>query len=100
MVDKSQRRKGGGRLIPTLNMAIDALNIAKEASSTTPVNPVFSSVVALLTMIRVSFFLFRYAVYRAHVVRTRWPMNKTTLTLDCPALTSVKRSNGGWMESR
>ena len=66
MVDKSQRRKGGGRLIPTLNMAIDALNIAKEASSTTPVNPVFGSVAALLAMIRVSSFLFRDEMCEAH----------------------------------
>ena len=57
MTDKSQRRKGGSKVIPALNMAIDALNIAKEATSTTPVNPVFGSVAALLTMIRVSSFL-------------------------------------------
>ena len=38
-------------------MAIDGLNIAKEATSTTPVGPVFGTVTLLLTMIRVSSFL-------------------------------------------
>ena len=54
MTDKLQRQKGGGRVIPALNMAIAGLNIAKEATSTTPVNPIFGSVATLLTMIRVS----------------------------------------------
>ena len=66
MADKSQRRKGGGKVIPALNMAIDALNIAKEATSTTPVNPVFGSVAVLLTMIRVKSFLFRGGMCEAH----------------------------------
>ena len=66
MTDKSQRRKGGARVIPTLNMAIDALNIAKEVMSTTPINPVFGPVAVLLTMIRVSYFLFRGEMCEAH----------------------------------
>ena len=39
-------------------MAINGLNLAKEATSTTPVNPAFGSVTILLTMIRVSPFPF------------------------------------------
>ena len=66
MTDNSQRQKGQGRVLPALNMAIDGLNIAKEAASTTPVNPVFGSVLALLTMIRVSSFLVRGEIYQAH----------------------------------
>ena len=66
MTDKSQRRKGGGKVIPALNMAINGLNIMKEATNTTPVNPVFGSVAALLTMIRVSSVLFRDELYQAH----------------------------------
>ena len=53
MTDKPQRKKGS-KAITALNTAIDGLNIAKEATSTTPVNPVFGSVALLLTMIRVS----------------------------------------------
>ena len=66
MTDKSQRRKGGGKAIPVLNMAINGLNIMKEATSTTPVNPVFGTVAALLTMIRVSSVLFRDEMHRTH----------------------------------
>ena len=58
MADNSQRRKGRGKVIPALNTAIDVLNLAKDATSTTPVNPVFGSVATLLTMIRVSSLLF------------------------------------------
>ena len=54
MTDNSQRQKGDGKVIPALNVAINGLNIAKEATSTTPVNPLFGSVAILLTMIRVS----------------------------------------------
>ena len=66
MTDKSQRQKGGGKVIPALNIAINGLNIMKEATSTTPVNPVFGSVAILLTMIRVSSVLFRDEMHQAH----------------------------------
>ena len=66
MTDNSQRWKGRGRVIPALNMAIDALNLAKDATSTTPVNPVFGTVATLLTMIRVSSLLFRDGMFQAH----------------------------------
>ena len=59
MTDKSQRPKSQDRVLSALNRAINGLNIAKEATSTTPVNPVFGSVAILLTMIRVSLFLSR-----------------------------------------
>lgn len=49
-----------------LNVAINGLSIAKEATSTTPVNPVFGSVTALLTMIRVTSFPFRDETIQAH----------------------------------
>ena len=54
MTDNYQQRKSRGKVIPALNIAIDVLNLAKDAASTTPVNPVFGSVATLLTMIRVS----------------------------------------------
>ena len=66
MADERQQQRGEGRLIPALNMAIDGLNIAKEATSTTPVNPIFGSVAILLTMIRVSSFLFHDEMYQVH----------------------------------
>ena len=38
-----------------LNMAIEAMNLAKELTRLTPAKPVFGSVSVLLTMIRVRF---------------------------------------------
>ena len=58
MTDQPQRQKGR-KAIPALNMAINGLNVVKEATSTTPVNLVFGSVALLLTMIRVSSLLLR-----------------------------------------
>ena len=66
MTDNSQPPKGRGRVISTLNIAIDSLNIAKEATSTTPINPVFGSVALLLTMIRVNSFLFHDEMLQTH----------------------------------
>ena len=62
MTDNNQQPKGRSWVIPALNLAINGLDIAKEATNTTPINPVFGSVAALLTMIRVSSlpFMMRY----------------------------------------
>ena len=54
MTDNSRQQKDRSKVIPALDVAINGLNIAKEATNTTPVNPLFGSVVILLTMIRVS----------------------------------------------
>ena len=51
---QSQRPKGRDGVVSSLNMAIEAMNLAKEVSSITPAKAVFGSVSALLTMIRVS----------------------------------------------
>ena len=50
---RSQRQEGRDNALSSLNMAIEALNLAKEISNATPVNAVFGSVSILLTMIRV-----------------------------------------------
>ena len=54
MTDNPKRQKGRGRVVPALDTAIAGLNIVKEATSTTPINPVFGSVATLLAVIRVS----------------------------------------------
>jgi len=54
MEAKSQRPKGRDKTISTLNAAIDALNLAKEAASITPAKVVFGTVSLILTMIKVS----------------------------------------------
>ena len=55
MDTKSQRPKGRDSALPSLNLAIEAINLAKEISSITPAKAVFGSVSVLLTMIRVRF---------------------------------------------
>ena len=47
-------------------MAINGLNIAKEATNPTPVNPDFGSVALLLTMIRVNSLSLRDEKFQAH----------------------------------
>ena len=51
----SQRQKGRDNVLPSLNVAIETLNLAKEVSSITPAKAVFGSVGVILTMIRVGF---------------------------------------------
>jgi len=49
----SRRQKGRDDALSLLNVAIEAMNLAKEISSITPAKAVFGSVSVLLTMIRV-----------------------------------------------
>ena len=51
---QSQRPKGHSGALSTLNMVIEAPNLAKEISCIAPAQAVFGSVVVLLTIIRVS----------------------------------------------
>ena len=53
MVAKSPRQNGGDCALSSLNVAIEALNLAKEISCIAPVQAAFGSVSVLLTMIRV-----------------------------------------------
>ena len=53
MATKSHRPKGRDAVLSSLNMAIDALNLAKELSGITPAKAVFGSVTILLAMIKV-----------------------------------------------
>jgi hypothetical protein len=55
MAAKSQRPNGRDGTLSSLNMAIDALNRAKEVTGTIPAKAAFTSAGVLLTMIRVGF---------------------------------------------
>jgi len=55
MDTKSQRPKGRDGALSSLNVVIEALNLAKEISGITPAKAAFGSVGVLLTMIRVRF---------------------------------------------
>lgn len=86
--------------LSVLNMAIDGLNLAKETTSTTPVNSVFGSVAVLLTMIRVCSFLFRHEMFWVHSLSGhKWPTSRIMSISGYLALISAKRSKGGWAES-
>jgi hypothetical protein len=55
MATNSRRPKERSGVVSTLNVTIEALNLAKEISSITPAKAVFGSVSVLLTMIKVPF---------------------------------------------
>ena len=59
MATKFQRPKGREGALSLLNAAIDAVNLAKEASSITPAKAAFGAAGVLLTMIKVRFLPFR-----------------------------------------
>ena len=52
---KPQRQKRRENALSLLNVAIEAMDLAKEVSSATPAKAVFGSVSVLLTMIKVRF---------------------------------------------
>ena len=54
MEAESQRPKERDGTISALNVAIEALNLAKEVSGITPAKAVFGSVSVILTTIKVS----------------------------------------------
>ena len=68
MDEKSQRRLDSA--LSLLNVAIEAMNLAKEVSSATPAKAVFGSVSAILVMIRVGLLLVRPSQLQANVYRT------------------------------
>ena len=73
MADKSQRQRERDGTLLSLNMAVDALNRAKEATSMTPAKAAFTSAGILLATIRVSSPPVHLSRLLANVYRTRWP---------------------------
>ena len=59
MYASTQRQKRRERVLSSLNVAIEASNLAKEFCRITPAKPVFASFSVILTMIKVYFFLRR-----------------------------------------
>ena len=55
MDPNDQRQKRRDVVVSSLNVAIEASNLAKEFCSITPANPVFGSFSVILTMIKVGF---------------------------------------------
>ena len=67
MEGKSQRSKGRDRTLSSIDIAIEAMNLAKEVSSITPAKAVFGTVSVLLAMIRVCLLLSYDEMLRVHV---------------------------------
>ena len=78
MVATSQRQSRWEGIISLLNAAIEAVNLAKEASGITPAKIAFASAGVLLTMIKVCFLLCDDR--GSHTVRSRWSMQWITST--------------------
>ena len=66
MAAKSQQPKGRDSALSLLNVAIDALNLAKEVSSITPAKAAFGTVSILLMMIKVRCLFFCDETFQAH----------------------------------
>jgi len=58
MATNSKQPKGRDGVLSSLNVTIEALNLAKEISGITPAKAAFGSVSALLTVVRVRSFPF------------------------------------------
>lgn len=63
MATKSQKSKGRENTLSLLNAAIDAVNVAKGATSATPAQVAFGAAIVLLTMIKVSFLCSRKRIF-------------------------------------
>ena len=70
MDTKSQRQKGRDTTLSSLNAAIDAINIAKDALSMTPAKAALGSVAVILTMIKVGLLPMLVSRLLANVYRT------------------------------
>ena len=71
MADESQGPKERVDLLSSLNMAIDVLNLAKEATGATPAKAAFISAGVLLTTIQVGFLPVHVCRLSTNVRRTR-----------------------------
>lgn len=94
MQASSQRLKGPDGVLSTLNVTIEALNVAKEICSITSVKAAFGSVGVLLTMIRVCFPHSLTVGSWFTFLRSQWSTKRFASTSACPAPTYVKFSTG------
>jgi len=104
MSSTPQQQKRREVTLSSLNAAIEAMTILKEATSITPAPAVFGTVSILLTIIRVCFSPLQRFIPGSHRTRTRWPTKPTMSSSEWPALTCVGlltggRTEGNWMNS-
>ena len=94
MASASQRPKRPHSVLSTLDVAIQTLNLAKDACGVLPAQAVFSGVSALLTMIRVRFRRLFHGRHTHAYCRTVRQMIRITSTSDCLALMFARPSSG------
>ena len=70
MDTNSKRQKRRDNVLSLLNVAIEATNLAKEASNGTPAQAIFGPINIILTMVKVRFSSFRHSTLGSHVSRT------------------------------
>ena len=88
--------QGRGDVISTLHVTIEALYLAREVCSIIPAKAAFSSVVALLSMIKVCpLRTFGYGSPGSCFSRSRRSMNRTASTWGYPAPKHAKLSTKG-----
>ena len=87
MATKPQRPERREVALSLLNAAIEAVNIAKEASSITPAQAAFSAAGVLLTMIKVHFFPLCDEMSQVH----SWPGIEDQRTGLCRARSILRR---------
>jgi hypothetical protein len=96
MTSTSQPQKGRDVVLPTLDVSIQVLNIAKDACGIPPAQIALGSASTLLTMIRVRFslLLHKRLTTDSRLFRTRWPTIRIMSTLDEIVGMYVKSSTG------
>jgi hypothetical protein len=92
MASTSQQPKY--RVLPTLDVFIQVVNIAKDTCGIPPAQVAFGSASVLLTMIRVRSPLLREDEPLAKSTRTQWPTTRIMSTLAGLAVTYAKYSIG------
>ena len=90
-----QQPKGRDGVISTLDVFIQAINVAKDTCGIPPAQIAFGSASVLLTMIRVRFLAFDESQpLTSRLSRTRWPTTRIMSTLDRRAAMYAKFSTG------
>ena len=90
----SQQTRGRDGAVSLLNLAIEALNFAKDISGIPPAQAVFGSVSILLTMIKVCPLHFGKLFGVHAVTRTLWPINLIMWSSGWPVLMYAEPLSG------
>ena len=95
MASTSQQQKGRDRVLPTLDVFVQVLNIAKDTCGIPPAQVAFGSASVLLAMIRARFITtMSRRTSDLHPSRIQWQTIRISSTLAGLAVTCAKYSTG------